>query len=100
MPTVFVPAPGATETVEKLGQPGLRPAAQAIAAAIPSFVPVHHGVMQRSYRPSVREGPENDMRVYVGSPFWHWMEYGTRYNPAYRPVQSAVSSLGLRYEAH
>jgi hypothetical protein len=28
------------------------------------------------------------------------MEYGTRFNPAYRPVQTAVTSLGLRYEAH
>jgi hypothetical protein len=99
--TVFVQAPGAVETVERLGQPGLRPAADAIAAAIPSFVPVNVGTMQKSYHPSVAAtADESKVRVYVGSPFWHWMEYGTRNNPAYRPVQSAVTSLGLRFEAH
>ena len=100
MPRGFIPYPGATETVEELGQPGLRPAADAIARSIPSFVPVVSGTMQKSYSPTVAPGPERDMRVYVGSPFWHWLEYGTRYNPAYRPVQSAVAALGLRYEAH
>lgn len=99
MPSLFVPSPNATETVEKLGKPGLRPAAQAIAQAIPGFVPVHYGTMKKSYRPSIDEDADS-IRVHVGSPFWHWMEYGTRYNAAYRPVQSAVSALGLRYEAH
>jgi len=99
VPTVFVPRPDATETVEKLGAPGLRPAADALASSIPNFVPVVHGVMQRSYRPAIAP-QERSIRVHVGSPFWHWMEYGTRYNPAYRPVQSAVAALGLRYEAH
>lgn len=99
MPTAFVPAPDAVETVSKLGQPELRPAAEAIAAAIPGFVPVHYGTMQASYRTSLDE-QEDSIHVLVGSPFWHWMEYGTRFNPAYRPVQQAVAAAGLRYEAH
>lgn len=97
----FVPAPGAVDTVQELGAPGLLPAAEAIAASIPSFVPVVHGVMRRSYNPTVRPGEDGkSQRVYVGSPMWHWMEYGTRFNAAARPVQSAVAALGLRYEAH
>lgn len=100
MPRAFVPAPDAVDTVKRLGQPELRPAADAIAGAMPSFVPVHQGVMQRLYKTTVVAGPEQDMRIYVGSPFWHWLEYGTRWNPAYRPAQSAVASLGLRFEAH
>lgn len=99
MPALFVPDPDAAETVERLAEPGLRPTADAIAAAIPGFVPVHHGVMQRLYRTVVEE-LEHEMHVHVGSPFWHWLEYGTATNAAYRPVETAVRSLGLRYEAH
>src|SRR5262245_2576489 len=99
MPTVFVPNPGAVDTVQELGQPGLRPAAEALASSIPSFVPVVHGTMQASYNTSL-DPQDKSIHVKVGSPFWHWMEYGTRFNPAYRPVQSAVAALGLRYEAH
>jgi hypothetical protein len=95
----FIAYPGAVDTVQELGQPGLRPAAQAIANAIPGFVPVHRGVMKRSYNPTLAD-QDRSVRVYPGSPFWHWMEYGTAYNAAYRPVQSAVASVGLRYEAH
>jgi hypothetical protein len=99
MPTVFIARPGAEETVARLGQPGLRPAAEALAASIPSFVPAVSGTMRESYSMSI-DPQETSIRVRVGSPFWHWMEYGTRFNPAYRPVQSAVAALGLRYEAH
>jgi hypothetical protein len=81
----------------RIATPGRLPAATAIAAAIPGFVPVHDGTMQASYRPAVRER-ETEVRVHVGSPFWHWLEYGTRWNPAYRPVENAVRSLGLRFE--
>jgi hypothetical protein len=99
MPTRFIPYPSAVETIEELGAPGLRPAADAIAATIPGFVPVHYGTMRASYKTTV-EQREDSCRVHVGSSFWHWLEYGTRFNPAYRPVQSAVAALGLRYEAH
>lgn len=99
MATVIVYESDAPETIAELAKPGLRPAADALAGAIPGFVPVHDGTMKASYKPRVEEG-DDGFKVYVGSSFWHWMEYGTRFNPAYRPVQSAVSSLGLRYEAH
>jgi len=99
MPTRFVPYPGAVEKVQKLGAPALRPAADAIAGALPSFVPVQSGNVQRTYRPTVVQ-QETSVHVHVGSPFWHWLEYGTRFNPAYRPVQSTVAAVGLRYEAH
>jgi hypothetical protein len=99
MPTVVVWKPSAPETITELAKPGLRPAADAIAGAIPGFVPVHDGTMRASYKLRVEEG-DDGFKVYVGSPFWHWMEYGTRFNAASRPVQTAVTSLGLRYEAH
>jgi hypothetical protein len=99
MPGAFIPSPDAVDTVQELGKPGLRPAADAIASTIPAYVPVHHGVMQRLYKTTVVE-QEKAARVYVGSPFWHWLEYGTQYNAAYRPVESAVHAVGLRYEAH
>jgi hypothetical protein len=97
MATRFAPKPDAVQTVMQLGQPGLEPAARAVAAAIPGFVPVVHGTMRASYKPSLEATPTSQ-RVHVGSPFYHWMEYGTRYNAAYRPVQTAVRSLGLRFE--
>ena len=98
MATRFHPVPGAVETTKRIAEPGLRPAAQGIAEAMPRFVPVHSGVAKRSYRPTLEERPDS-IRVHVGSPFWHWLEYGTRWNPAYRPVETAVRSLGLRYQA-
>lgn len=99
MATRMVMDRDAEETVARIAKPGLEPAADAIAETIPNFVPVVHGVMKASYQTAVSEGPDG-FRAHVGSPFWHWMEYGTRYNSAYRPVQSAVAALGLRYEAH
>jgi hypothetical protein len=96
--SVFVPDRDAPETIERLAAPGMLPAAYAIAEAIPNFVPEVTGVMRRSYDPQVEQLEEN-VHVHVGSPFWHWMEYGTAYNPAYRPVETAVRSLGLRYES-
>jgi hypothetical protein len=101
--TRFVLAPGAEETVTELAAPGLEPAAQAIATAVPEHVPVNQGVARASYSmllepaTSSREGTPA-IRVHVGSPFWHFLEYGTRYNAPYRPVQRAVESLRLRYE--
>lgn len=98
MPVLFRAAANAADVVEQIAQPGLRPAARAIASAIPNFVPVRSGGMRRTYRMLVEERGDS-IRVHVGSGFWHWLEYGTRFNPAYRPVQTAVRSLGLRYEA-
>jgi hypothetical protein len=89
---------GAVATVKRLAEPGLKPAARAIAEAIPAYVPVERGVVKRTYKPVVREQPDS-IRVHVGSPFWHWLEYGTRWNAAYRVVERAVRSLGLRWQA-
>jgi hypothetical protein len=92
----------AAETIERVAAPGLEPAAEAIAEGIPANVPVDDGVMRASYRTAISPGTSPDgspiLRVHVGSPFWHWMEYGTAYNSAYRPVQRTVEGLGLRYE--
>jgi len=98
MPVRFAATFGATETVERLARPGLRPAARAVAQAIPTRVPVHTGGVKRTYKPTLDE-QDDSIHVHVGSPFWHWLEYGTQFNPAYRPVENAVRSLGLRYEA-
>lgn len=93
----FRAAAGAVSTTKRVAKPGLVPAATAIKTAIPMNVPVVRGVVKRTYDPTLDEQPDS-VRVHVGSPFWHWLEYGTRFNPAYRPVERAVRSTGLRYE--
>lgn len=100
--TIFVPAPDAEKTIAELAAPQLVETADAIARAIPDAVPVNQGVVRSTYKTVVDEGTGADgspiARVHVGSPFWHWLEYGTANNPPYRPVQNAVQGLGLRYE--
>ena len=101
-PTIFVPAPDAEKTISELAKPQLVTFGEAIADAIPANVPVESGTMRASYSPVLEEATSPDglaqVRVHVGSPFWHWMEYGTAYNAPYRPVQRAVDGLGVRYE--
>jgi hypothetical protein len=100
--TRYVQAPDAEQTVEDLAAPGLEPAAAAIVEAVPANVPVNQGVARASYKMTLSAGTSSDggpqIRVHVGSPFWHFLEYGTQYNTPYRPVQRGVESLGLRYE--
>lgn len=100
--TRFVPAPDADETIARIAEPALLETAEAIAAAIPNAVPVNQGVARASYRTVVTPATDDEGRaaahVHVGSPFWHWLEYGTQYNAPYRPVQTAVEGLGVRYE--
>ena len=81
MATVFLQDPNARQTVIRLGQPGLELAARAVAGAIPNYVPVDHGVMRRSYQPTVEEAAsaEEGWRVYPGSPFWHWLRARVRH---------------------
>lgn len=98
MPTRFRASLAAIDRTKQAAQRGLRPAARAIADQLPQNVPLVTGGMRRSYRPSVDEQPDA-VRVYVGSPFWHWLEYGTQHNPAYRPVERTVRALGLRWVA-
>lgn len=89
--------PDAEQTIAEIASPQLERTAEAIAGRIAENVPVVDGVMRASYEVSVSAG-EGQARVYPGSPFWHWMEYGTRYNSAYRPIQRAAESTGVRYE--
>lgn len=95
-------APNAFDVIEDAAAPALGDVARAIAERIPSFIPVQSGVARRTYRLSVAEGEDGghpEARVNVDSPFWHFLEYGTRFNPAYRPIQTAIGALGLRYQA-
>jgi len=87
----------ALATVKSIGHPALVRAGRTFAAELPSFVPVVQGVMQDSYRPTVEDSGA-EVRMYPGSPFWHWMEFGTRWNPPYRPVQRTADALKLRYD--
>ena len=90
--------PDAEQTIAELAVPELARTALAIAGAIPENVPVDDGTMRASYQPSVRATDEA-AQVYPGSPFWHWLEYGTRFSPPYRPAQTGIERAGVRYEA-
>ena len=94
----FVLAGDAEQTIGEIAKPQLEVVAQAIAGAIPGRVPVVDGTMRASYQPTIEASGET-VRVHVGSPFWHWMEYGTAYNSPTRPVENAVTGLGIRWEA-
>jgi hypothetical protein len=96
--TVIQWAGDAVEQIMELARPQAKETADALAAAIPDQVPVNDGVAKASYKPQVQETDEG-YAVAPGSPFWHWLEYGTAFNPAYRPIQRAAESLGLEYEA-
>lgn len=98
MPSVFIPDPDAAEQVMAIAKPGARMVAELIGPAIVAQVPVNHGVMARSFKPTVEDTDEG-AAVVLHSPFWHWLEYGTATSPIYRPVELGVRSLGLRYEA-
>jgi hypothetical protein len=103
MPTQgkYKPVPNADRVLEKVAAPQLSITARAIARAIPDKVPVHTGAAKRSYRvgvlPQTQVAGHPVVQVAVVSYLWHWLEYGTRWNPPYRPIQRAVEGLGLRY---
>jgi hypothetical protein len=94
---LWIPDPDAEQNVAEVAHPALETAAAALARTIPEFVPVHHGTMQRLYRTDTRTVDDGRVEVLIGSPFWHWLEYGTQWNPPYRPIQRAAQSLGLAY---
>jgi len=98
MPARFVPSRDAEQTITDLALPYCAEVANMLTGPIIGNVPVVHGVVVRSYRPTVEQTPEG-ARWYPGSPFWHWLEYGTAYSAPYRPIASGVASLGLRFEA-
>jgi hypothetical protein len=94
----------AARVVEREASPQLPITARAVAQAIPQMIPVHHGVAKRLTKIDVEferdvGGGRPSAHVLVRSPFWHFLEYGTRFNPPYRPIQRAVESLRLRFIA-
>jgi len=97
----YIESPLAPLVVERTAAPQLPVAARAIAASIPGEIPVHHGEAKRLTRvtvePEAVDGVHPVSVVEVRSPFWHFLEYGTRYNPPYRPIQKGVERLSLRY---
>ena len=98
----YVQAHDAERIIEDAAAPQLPITAAAIAPAIVERVPVDSGAARREYRTSVSAGVGGggspQARVLIGSPRWHFLEYGTQFNPPYRPIQTAVEGLGLRYE--
>lgn len=93
--------PDAEHTVEQIAAPKLEDVAGRIAPAILANVPVHHGGARATYKTTVEGGGESgghpQAKVNIGSPFWHFLEYGTAFSPPYRPIQNACTGLGLRY---
>jgi hypothetical protein len=102
VPVSYREAPDAVRVVEAAAAPQLPRTARAIADAIPPEIPVHHGVAKRLTSIRVESEHEPGARhplaqVLVRSPFWHFLEYGTRFNPPYRPIENAVRKLVRRY---
>ena len=100
----YLEAFDAVRVVEREAAPQLPVTARAIAEAIPERIPVHHGVAKRLTRVSVEvdrnSGAKHPLaNVLVKSPWWHFLEYGTRFNAPYRPIETAIRALGLRYVA-
>jgi hypothetical protein len=101
----YLEHPTAFRTVEKVASPQLDVTSRAIAVAIPSEIPVHHGVAKRITSVSVEKVQEAGARhpvahVLVRSPWWHFLEYGTRFGPPYRPIQRGAEKIVRRFEAH
>lgn len=92
-------APDAEKTVRRLAGPQVLDSAEAIAQRIPERVPVQSGTSRRLFRRGLRAdaGADGSAQVTGFPPHWHWFEYGTRWNPPYAPIRSAVGSLGMRY---
>ena len=88
----------AAQELAEMAEPYLRQSAEVIGASIVQQVPVVRGIARRSYKPTVQESGD-EVRLYPGSPMWHWLEYGTASNPPYRPVQRGVEAAGARWES-
>jgi hypothetical protein len=90
------------DAVDELGreaEPYLLDCSKIIGESIVEAVPRDDGVMVRTYDPRAEVVEPGEVHLSVGSPFWHWLEYGTANNPPYRPVQRGVETTGARYEA-
>jgi hypothetical protein len=92
-------ARNAPDTVAKLAAPAVYRAAGEIAHTVPAHVPVNQGVVVRLYR-RLRADKQDDgsSRVVGFPPLWHWLEFGTRWNMPYRPIENAVRALGLKFD--
>jgi hypothetical protein len=90
--------PGATRELLREADPYLLDCSSTIGKSILAAVPVVRGVVKQSYRMTTEKAEPGEARLYVGSPFWHWLEYGTRTSPVYRPVQRGVEASGARWE--
>jgi hypothetical protein len=92
--------PDAEQTIAELAGPQVRVAGAALVEAIVQQVPVQSGTSQRLFRSGLRAEPQEDGSVAVTGfpPHWHWFEYGTRWNPAYRPIENAAKALGFNYQ--
>lgn len=93
------PSSRARDVVRKAGRPGLSRAGRSIGKSIVDEVPVRSGVVRGTYSPTVIEQGDSVHVAGFGS-FWHLLEYGTAYTPAYRPIARGVQAAGLRFEAH
>ena len=98
----FIMRPNAAEVIARECADQVGAAADALARAIPDGVPVREGVAQRVYRSELTVRRQEDgSAIVTGLPFlWHWLEYGTRYNPAYRPIENTARGLGFTWEGH
>jgi hypothetical protein len=94
--------PGAAEVIAQECADQVAAAAAELARAIPQQVPVNEGVAQRVYQRELTAERQEDGSAHVtGFPFlWHWLEYGTAWNPAYRPIENAARGLGFTWEGH
>ena len=95
----FVPRRNADKVVAAIARPQLVERAHTIGDSIVDHVPVRSGTVRRSFRPDV-ELAGDEVHVTGFGPFWHLLEYGTAFTPAYRPIEQGVRALGLRFEAH
>ena len=99
MPRQIILRPDAEQTVSELASDQVIVSAEALVQAIADHVPVQSGTSQRLFRQGLKaELQEDGSAVVTGlPPHWHWFEYGTQFNPAYRPIENAARALGLTY---
>jgi len=77
----------------------VKEAAEAAAEAIKAAMPVTTGYNVGNVGVSDGgEGGKAGATITTGSSEWHWVEYGTAYNPAYAPFRTGVESVGIKFE--
>lgn len=100
-PTRFVPAEDSVDVVQEVARDSLAETAEALIAPVQAAVPYRTGGMLRNYEMEVEElvweGGRPQARLWTHSGFWHWLEYGNRWNPPYRPMQTGITRAGVRY---